>query len=172
MKLLAPVLASILLPLALAAETQRFRSGELLCAELSTELPRIHNNQEADLSNLPEQKIYVALTVSLDIGRRISIYDYSIKAFGATYRCIALRNGDDSIDGEKFESFGDGKDRRCTLYFALNAREIGQSNPEKLLLVCNAPPTSEQPVLFVNCGTRPFTQPGKIPASGVMTALP
>lgn len=169
MKFLAPVLASVLLPLALAAETQRFRSGELLCAELSTEMPFIRQSSDADLSGLPEHKIYAALTVSLDPGRRIGIYDYSLKAFGATYRCIALRNGDNSIDGAKFESFGVGKGRRCTLYFVLNAREIGQSNPEKLLLVCNAPPTSEQSVFFVNCGAKPFTQPGEIPATGVMT---
>lgn len=168
MKLKLLLLASALLPLAAAAETQRFRSGKLLCAELSETLPFIRNRSAADFSNLPDKKIYAALTVSLDAGRKISIYDYSLRAFGIAYRCVALQNGENSIDGARFESSGSGASARCTLYFVLNAREVGMSDRERLSLVCNVPPVSEELVVFVNQGSRQFTSPRDIPDRGIM----
>ena len=150
------------------AGTVRFRSGEILYAELSRVKPGdIRNRDKLDLSELPEQKIYAALTVSLDSGRKISIYDYSLRAFGVAARCIALRNGDNSIDGSRFEIDGN----RCTLYFVLNAREVGIGNraDEKLTLVCNVPPEQELTLTFVNRGDQAFTPPRRIPDAGRMT---
>ena len=152
------------------AGTVRFRSGEILCAELSREKPEgIRNADKLDLSELPEHRIYAALTVALDPGRKISIYDYSLKAFGVVSRCIALRNGSNSIDGARYETGGSDRENRCTLYFVLNAREVGIGSREKLTLVCNVPPVSEVPVIFVNRGAKAFTSPGRIPNSGSMT---
>ena len=170
MNLKYTLIALALLPLAVAAETQRFRSGEILCAELSKGMPFIRNRSAADLSNLPDKKIYAALTVSLDAGRRISIYDYSLKAFDVLYRCVALRNGDNTIDGAKYESNGNGKKSRCTLYFVLNAREVGLGKLERLRLICNVPPVSEQFVVFTNRGSLSFTHPMDIPESGIMAS--
>ncbi len=151
----------------LSAETQRFRSGEILGAELSEELPSMRNRASVDFSNLPEKRIYAALTVSLDPGRKISIYDYSLQAFGVRYRCLALRSGSSYIDGEEYVS-GGGDGSRCTLYFALNAREVGLGQRERLQLVCNVPPESRQTVTFTNRGSRSFTPPRNIPNSGIM----
>lgn len=154
----------------LSAETLRFRSGEILCAELSKTMPFIMNRSEADLTGLPEKLIYAALTVSLDPGRRISIYDYSLKVSGTKYRCIALRSGDNTIDGAKYECSGGGRNARCTLFFALNAREAGIGGSERLRLVCNAVPgVHELPVVFVNRGSDKFTEGRDIPDSGMMT---
>lgn len=162
--------ALVLLPFVAAAEMQRFRSGELLCAELADSLPFIRNRAAADFSDLPDKKIYAALTLTLDAGRKISIYDYSLKAFGVSYRCVALRNGDNSVDGSRFESPTSGGKSRCTLYFVLNAREVGLGETEKIELVCNVPPASKQIVIFANRGSRGFTSPGNIPDSGMMAA--
>lgn len=153
-----------------SAETLRFRSGEILCAELSKEKPEgVRNADKLDLSELPERRIYAALTVALDPGRKISIYDYSLKAFGVVSRCIALRNGSNSIDGSRYETGGSDRENRCTLYFVLNAREVGIGSREKLTLVCNVPPVLELPVTFVNRGDKAFTPPRQIPDSGRMT---
>ena len=153
-----------------SAETLRFRSGEILCAELSKEKPEgVRNADKLDLSELPERRIYAALTVALDPGRKISIYDYSLKAFGVVSRCIALRNGSNSIDGSRYETGGSDRKNRCTLYFVLNAREVGIGSREKLTLVCNVPPVLELPVTFVNRGDKAFTPPRQIPDSGRMT---
>ena len=155
---------------AASAETVRFRSGEILCAELSKEKPEgIRNADKLDLSELPDRRIYAALTVALDSGRRIGIYDYSLKAFGVVNRCIALRNGGSPIDGARYEAGGSDRENRCTLYFVLNAREVGISSREKLTLVCNVPPVRELPVTFVNRGGKSFTPPRQIPESGTMT---
>ena len=155
---------------AASAETVRFRSGEILCAEISKEKPEgVQNSAKLDLADLPERRVYAALTVALDPGRKISIYDYSLKAFGVVSRCIALRNGGNSIDGARFETVGSGRGNRCTLYFVLNAREVGLGSGETLTLVCNVPPESEIPVVFKNRGSRGFTAPSEIPASGNMT---
>ena len=153
-----------------SAGTVRFRSGEILCAELSREKPEgIRNADKLDLSELPEHRIYAALTVALDPGRKISIYDYSLKAFGVVSRCIALRNGSNSIDGARYETGGSDRENRCTLYFVLNAREVGIGSREKLTLVCNVPPVQELAVTFVNRGSKAFTAPRSIPDSGTMT---
>ena len=155
----------------LSAETLRFRSGEILCAELSKTMPYIMNREDADLTDLPENKIYAALTVSLDPGRRISIYDYSLKVSGTRYRCIALRSGDNTIDGAKYECSGGGRNARCTLFFVLNAREVGTGGSDRLRLVCNAiPDAPEIPVVFVNRGSDNFTAGRDIPDSGMLTA--
>ena len=155
---------------AASAETVRFRSGEILAAELSREKPEgVHNADKLDLSELPDRRIYAALTVALDPGRKISIYDYSLKAFGVVSRCIALRNGSNSIDGARYETGGSDRENRCTLYFVLNAREVGIGSREKLTLVCNVPPVQELAVPFVNRGSKAFTPPRSIPDSGTMT---
>ncbi len=155
---------------AVSAETVRFRSGEILCAELSKEKPEgVRNADKLDLSELPDRRIYAALTVALDPGRKISIYDYSLKAFGVKSRCIALRNGNNSIDGSRYETGGSDRENRCTLYFVLNAREVGIGSSEKLTLVCNVPPSQELTVNFVNRGSTSFTPPRRIPDSGSMT---
>ena len=152
------------------AETVRFRSGEILCAELSKEKPEgVRNADKLDLSELPDRRIYAALTVALDPGRKISIYDYSLKAFGVVSRCIALRNGNNSIDGSRYETGGSDRENRCTLYFVLNAREVGIGSREKITLVCNVPPVQELAVTFVNRGSKSFTAPRSIPDSGTMT---
>ena len=155
---------------AVSAETVRFRSGEILAAELSKEKPEgVRNADKLDLSELPDRRVYAALTVALDPGRKISIYDYSIKAFGVVSRCIALRNGSNSIDGSRYETGGSDRENRCTLYFVLNAREVGIGSREKLTLVCNVPPVQELAVTFVNRGSKAFTPPRSIPDSGAMT---
>ena len=155
---------------AVSAETVRFRSGEILCAELSKEKPEgVRNADKLDLSELPDRRVYAALTVALDPGRKISIYDYSLKVSGTKYRCIALRSGDNTIDGAKYECSGGGRNARCTLFFVLNAREVGTGGSDRLRLVCNAiPDSSEIPVVFVNRGSDSFTAGRDIPDSGKM----
>lgn len=156
----------------LSAQTVRFRSGEILAAELSKEPPEdVRNRDELDLSDLPDRRIYAALTVSLTSGRKISIYDYSLKAGGVKYRCVALRIGDNSIDAARFETVGSGRGNRCTLYFVLDPRDVGRGSHETLTLVCGVPPEPEIPVVFKSCGSNGFTTPSKIPASGNMTEV-
>ena len=155
-----------------SAETVRFRSGEILAAEWSGALPYIMNRDAAGLADLPEQRVYAALTVSLDPGRKISIYDYSLKVSGTKYRCIALQNGNNTIDGAKLECSGGGRNARCTLFFALNASEVGTGGSDRLRLVCNVPPNpgSEQVVVFVNRGSEGFTPGRDIPDSGMVSS--
>ena len=156
----------------LSARTVRFRSGEILAAEFAKEPPEdVRNRDELDLSDLPDRRVYAALTVSLTSGRKISIYDYSLKAGGVKYRCIALRIGDNSIDAARFETVGSGRGNRCTLYFVLDPRDVGRGAHETLTLVCNVPPESEVPVIFKNRDSGGFTPPAKIPASGNMTEV-
>ena len=154
----------------LSARTVRFRSGEILAAEFAKEPPEdVRNRDELDLSGLPDRRVYAALTVSLTSGRKISIYDYSLKVFGVANRCIALRSGSGPIDGSRYEAGGSDRENRCTLYFVLNAREVGIGSSEKLMLVSKGAPIQERPVTFVNRGAKAFTSPGRIPNSGSMT---
>jgi len=57
----------------LHAAKLRFRSGNILAAELSSATPSINNFNKDAFPNLPEQKVCAVITIQLDKSRKISI---------------------------------------------------------------------------------------------------
>ena len=68
--------------LMLSAETIKFRSGYVLAAELSTAKISVSGvHRDAPLV-IPPNPVYVVVSVKLDSGRAISMFDYTLDAFG------------------------------------------------------------------------------------------
>lgn len=141
---------------AYAAEAVYFRSGAVLCAETSTLKPAGY--KRLALGKVPEDPVYAAVTVKLDEGRKVSIFDYSLKVGSTEYPCAAVR--DNSADRFALTVSG-GKKRRCTLFFELDSSEAESGS--RHTLVCNAPDGGEVTLKFTARGSSRFTPDSRIP---------
>ncbi len=162
--------AAAMLPL--RAETVAFRGGDLFAAELSTVKPDvIQENKYAFTENF-DNKIYAALVLKVASGRALSIYDYSIQAFGTVYPCVAIRTGNGKFNAADWEIRNPSGSTFYTLLFVLDARQVGLKQVEQLELRSNFPPPERelQTIALKNLGNHPFTAPGSIPATGIMQA--
>ena len=150
----------------LHAAKLRFRSGDILAAELSSRTVAVSNLNKDAFPNLPEQKIYAVITVQLDKSRKISIFDYTLNAPGGDYPCVAFAKSSKFEYGvEAVENSG----KPLQLLFILDGRFSGKSQQEKLLLKCNLPPTGqtyETEIIFKKVNV--CTPLRSIPASGRM----
>jgi len=140
---------------AYAAEALYFRSGMILRAETSQNKPYGFKRLADD--EAPENPLYAAITVKLDEGRKISIFDYSLRIGRRRYKCAAVR--DNTSKTLTVVSDG-GKKRRCTLLFELDAAAVKKGGAAKL--VCNAPGGGETVIKFIARGDRRFTPDASI----------
>ena len=152
----------------LSGGTIAFRGGEILAAQLSTARPSIAGEDPFAYPNDFDRKIYAALTVRMTAGRALSVYDYSLEAFGRPSPCVAIRPDGGSFDAQKWEFKDSSSPRKFTLLFILDGRQVGLQKVENLTLKANFPPASraEQTVPFTNLGSRPF--PSSSPDEGMM----
>lgn len=140
-----------------------FRSGKILRVESSTSRPSGFRRLAVD--EAPRDPVYIAVTVKLDRGRKISIFDYSLKLGGKTYECAAVR---DNGENEILIASDGGKKRRCTLFFEIDAAAVERGGSR--LLVCNAPGGGEVELKIVDRGGRRFSRDSEIPDPETPTA--
>ena len=156
----------------LYADSQPFRSGVLLGAELSASPQKIIDFDADDYPDIPQQnRIYAAVTLKLFPGRQLSRHDYSVQVFGRDFKCAAIKVNDGpwkSTSGDIM--FPEGKNK-YTMLFILDNSVVGLNEKEKLDLKCNYPPVkySETRLIFNNRGKNNFTPASKIPAAGILT---
>ena len=144
------------MPFAYAAEAIYFRSGMILCAETSQLKP--NGYKHLSTAATPKKPVYAAITVKLDEGRKIGIFDYSLRIGKKLYLCAAVR--DNSSKSIAITADG-GKKRRCTLFFELDAAVVKKGGAARL--VCNAPGGGEVVIRFSARGKRRFTPDSSIP---------
>ena len=142
------------------ADTVLFRSGRVLCAEVSSTRP--YGFKRFCASEPPGRPVaYAAVTVKLDKGRKIGIFDYSLRMGGNTYECAMVRDNDTREVGE----LGDGGERRrCTLFFEIDAAAVRSAS--RAQLICSAPGRGKTDLKFTDRGSRSFTSDDKIPEPG------
>ena len=109
-----------------------FRSGKILRTELLKSQPAKFKNY--GLEEPPKGAVYAAVTVELDNGRKIGIFDYSLRVDGREYECAAIR---DDRKRTFSDVSGGGNRFRCTLFFVLDASDA--DNAGQAFLVCKAP---------------------------------
>ncbi len=162
-------LTLLLTALQAAAETVPFRGGDVLAAEISTVKPAIRNDDTVSYKNDYNRKVYAAVTVRMTPGRKLSIHDYSLEAFGVSYPCIAVKAGSREYDLTSDE-IADPSKEKCTMLFLLDGSQFGIDKSEKLDIQCNFPPASGAlwPIRLRNLGSQPFTPTEKIPDGGTM----
>ena len=140
----------------------RFRSGVIKAAEISNQDIFIRNIRNNKVLEMPEKKCFAVVTVALDKGRSLSIFDYSLILDGKTYPAIALRkNG-------RFEYFdGSVQDGGLQqLLFVLDAFSVsGNALDEEIVLHCNLSQENNEydvRVKFRKLGSRTFRKPQEI----------
>ena len=79
--------------LMLSARTIKFRSGNVLAAELSSAKISVFGAHRDAPLTIPSNPVYAVVSVKLDSGRSISIFDYTLDAFGNEVPCVAIRTG-------------------------------------------------------------------------------
>ncbi len=150
----------------LSAGTVRFRSGEVLRAELTQKEPNILEFTPAHRSALPANAVWGVLTVTPDAGRKISIHDYSIRYMGITFPAVALAVDDAPFSTAQWEVPAQSG-LRCHLLFALDGAVLAEKNsPKELILVSNGTIPSEQSIPFTVKNKKGFTKAKSVPATG------
>ena len=151
----------------------RFHSGTILSAELLPQHLGITVNvinvspfepASKDISDLAN----AAIVVKLDPGRSISVYDYSLLNNRKTeFKCIGVREGEETFDANKWELENTSPDKRYTLLFKVEL-PLSSEKCEYLLrfnLDKNKAETVILPFVLIN---RPFTPPSKITDAGIV----
>ena len=175
------ILALLLTISVLCGGTLDFRSGKVLCAEISSQAPSRLRKLANPIFELPETPVYAALTALFDEGRSISLHDYAIHIFGNTFRCIAIQRNNSFISVA--ESPQNNRNIwqtveqitpkfRYTLFFALDpSAVIGSDSRETLELKALFHPGSPgDKIPFENLGQKAFTPQSQIPLSGKIAA--
>ena len=153
----------------LCGATVDFRSGKILNAEISSTKPRILNFNPKTFTDLPENPLYAAVTVSFDDGRHLSIHDYGLEA-SKVYHCIAIRTGSKPFDGNYKSVITVSPKEKYTLLFVIDAAAgLNDESTMTLKALCDPQKYAYPSIIFVNKKSTPFTEPQNIPVSGRMT---
>ena len=155
------------LTIQLHAETVRFRSGHILAAELTTRKINISGVPEEMPLNIPAKPVYAVLTVKLDRFRSVSIFDYTMIAYGTEFSCVAINSGRGFVHTDAPVSSDDA----VQLLFIADALTAGKAKLEENVLRCKLTPGKDQfdvkvPYSFI--GSDAPKTPGTIPDSGII----
>lgn len=176
------ILALLLTATVLCGAAIDFRSGKVLCAEISTNPPaRLKKLVNPVFPDLPATPAYAALTVFLDEGRSISLHDYAIHIFGKNYHCIAIQHSNRFLfvadrpasgnsNWEKVETVN--PKALYTLFFMIDANELNpnKERPEVLTVRALFHPSENtgDKIPFKKLGDKAFTPQNRIPPAGMM----
>ena len=148
----------------LKAEPILFRSGKVLTAELSTSKISVTKvNPDAKIT-IPETPVYAVISIKLDVGRSISIFDYSLELFGKDIQCSAIRTGRNF----EFTTENISQSTPLQLLFIADSKFIGKQGTEKLILKSRLNPgkiyAAEIP--FTVIGQKSPITPDNVPVEG------
>lgn len=132
-------------------EAPRIRAGVVSSEEFTTEKPASESKSPVSQKSSPA---WAVLTITLDNGRALSIFDYTLRKDSEEYKCLDLAEGDEPFKGAVriYRSTEAGK--KCRLVFAVPSADSeyeilfklipGQEHPVKLN-VKQAPPPAPAP---------------------------
>ena len=144
------------------------RSGVIKAAQLTRLNVSIAKLDPLAFPNLPANKIFAVVSIKLDDLRPLSIFDYTLEAFGVSSPCVALRrNG-------RFEYFTEsvsGPAIQQMLFVVDGSLVSGGQKVENLTLrsaLSDGKNVYRTVIPFSVIGSRPPTAPGSIPADGML----
>ncbi len=153
----------------------RFRSGKILAAELipgEAILGHIKNiNKYEASSRITSDVGYAVIVISLDPGRGLSIYDYSLKdSHEKNFPCVAIKNKDGDFDATEWLYENAPQTNRYTLLFRVQLPP--PSKPSRYDLIFNLLKNQDDIVSipFVKLKDKPFTNQSLFPDSGIVQA--
>jgi len=131
-------------------EPPRIRAGVVSSQEFTTEKPS--SEGKSPLSG-QSSSAWAVLTVTLDSGRAMSIFDYTLRKDGEEFKCLDIAEGNDPFKGTVriYRSTEPGK--KCRIVFPIPSADSeyeilfkllpGQERPVKLNV--KAPPPAANP---------------------------
>lgn len=145
-------------------KTPRVRTGYIAKAEFTTEKP----SSEGE-SRLGKQSssAWAIVTIDLDPGRAISVFDYVLTKDGTEYPCLDMAENDGTFSG-MLRNYSSMTPRKCRLVFAVPSAEdeyeivfklADDSNPVKLNV--KPPPPPPEPAAAPAEGKTESADPGK-----------
>lgn len=153
----------------LPAETIQFRSGKVLAAELSTAKITVSNVHPDLPLKIPAEPIYAVVSVKLDDGRSISIFDYTLNAFGSEISCAAIRTGKNF----NFTIDPVSSDGVIQLLFIADKTYVGKLADNVLTLKSKLPPANDiysTEIPFSVIGNKAVMSIKAVPAAGSFKA--
>lgn len=147
----------------------RIRYGFIITSEISTKKISIKNESEmvnkVTFDNFKARNrfngiAYASISLQLDKGRDISIYDYSLEGMrGGNYRCVAIRkSGDNDYDASKWEIRNADPDAVYTLLFVVEPpSDFEQKKEYKLKFKLDDKPVYK--IAFIDKKNRKLTDP-------------
>ncbi len=131
--------AGLMLLATLAGAPYFFRGGEVLAAELSERKIEILDFEPARFPELPERRVYAAVSFRFPAGRKLALTDFEIVAFDRAYPCVAVRVGNATRFSGKPTEITPKPDEVYTLLFVLDRAFAGLDDREKLVVRCAYP---------------------------------
>ena len=172
MKIFITGLLALFTAVNLYSADKLFRSGRILAAELTFRSQTIKQFNPEEHPELPQKRIYAQVVLEPFPGREVSSLDYSLRAFGKDYRCIAIKEMNGSwIGGIESDIKYPDSQKRYAMLFILDGNISGINPVENYTLKCNYPPQkhAETPLTFNNLKQGNFSLPAAIPAAGKLT---
>lgn len=156
------------------AASVRFRSGWILCAEVqikSINNPAIINiNRYEPPSRVSGDAAYAAVTVELDKGRSIGIYDYVLRNDrNDIYPCVAIQENNGIFDAGSWEIRDTNPKNRYTMLFKVQLPPLSQNPEYYLQFTLLEKKAGDVLVKFRNIGDKPFTPSSNIPEEGLLS---
>ena len=139
----------------------RIRAGVIQNANFSTSRPESFSPSPAAGKSSPA---WAELTLILDPGRAVSIFDYALRKDGTEYPCLDMAENQDAFQGKKRNYSDSQSERKCRLLFAVPSADDEYEIVFKLL------PGEEDPVKLNEKAPPPPPEPAPEPAEG--TAAP
>ncbi len=157
------------------ATSIRFHSGTLLAAELMPENSSFPVEVKNVSPNEPPSRItsdvgYVTLTVRLDPGRSLSIYDYVLVSKRKDeFKCIGIREAGADYDYEKWEIPVISQDKLYNLLFRVQMPAFNEKH-EYILKFALSRNNPDQVIVPLSKIGGPFSPPESIPKEGAIGA--
>lgn len=150
--ILLPALSLLFLFGALTAfpqEPPRIRAGVVSAQQFTTEKPASEGRSPLGSQSSPAWAI---LTVTLDSGRALSIFDYTLRKDGEEFKCLDIAEGGDTFKGAARVYRSNEAGKKCRIVFPVPSADSeyeivfkllpGQERPVKLNV--KTPPSAAQ----------------------------
>ena len=149
-----------------------FRGGRVIIAQLTEKAQKFPALNPIVYANVPENKVYAQVTMQLNSGKNLSIYDYSLQVYGKNYPCVALKIGNGQwVSGENWKITSINPKECYSMLFILDGKVVGLNKVESLKLYSNALPKKVAAVSldFENLGkTKDFSLPRSAISKGLL----
>ena len=101
------------------SEYPRIRTGVVMKAEFTSAKPEAGSDSPVAKKTSPA---WAVLSLMLDPGRAVSVFDYVLRKDGTEYACLDLAEDNDSFEGKQ-RNYSSPEQKKCRLVFAVPSAE-------------------------------------------------